>query len=88
MDVGQFRVPEESPDDPGAFLESFQGFDRDGLQFVPGQWHGLRDPVVLDVLVHPFVWVQLGWIGWEEEQLQSSAGAGDVLFDDFRLMDR
>ena len=81
MDVGQLRVPEEPADDSGTLLEALQSIDRDCLELVSGQRHGPRDPVVLDVLVDPFVGVQLGRIGRKEEQLQSSLRAGDVVLE-------
>ena len=67
-DVSQLRVPEESPDDPGTHLEALQSIDRDCLELISGQRHGPRDPVVLDVLVDPFIGVQLGRIGRKEER--------------------
>ena len=87
-DVGQLRVSEEPTDDPGAPLEALQSIEGDCLELISGQRHGPRDPVVPDVLVDPFIGVQLGRIGRKEEQLQSSAGAGDVVGDDPRLVDR
>ncbi len=88
MDVGQLRVCEESANDSGTLLQSLQSIDRDCLQLISGQRHGPRDPVVLYVLVDPFVRVQLGRIGREKEQLQSSLCAGYILLNDVCLMDR
>ena len=59
MDVGQLRVSEESSNDSRALLESFQGLDRDTLQLVSGQGHRPSDSVVFDILVNPFIRVQL-----------------------------
>ena len=87
-DVSQLRVPEESPDDPGTHLEALQSIDRDCLELISGQRHGPRDPVVLDVLVDPFIGVQLGRIGRKEEQLQSPLRARDVVFNDPCLVNR
>lgn len=87
MNVGQFGVPEESPNDSRAFLESFQGVHRDGLEFVSGQRHGPSDPVVLDVFVDLFIRVQLGRIGGRKNSFQSSLRARDVLRDNFRFVD-
>jgi len=67
VDVGQFGVSEESANDSGACLESLQCLDRYCLQVVSGQRHGPGDPVVLDVLVDPFVGVQLRRLGRKEE---------------------
>ena len=84
-DVSQLRVPEESADDPGTSLEALQSVEGDCLELVSGQRHSPRDPVVLDILVDPFIGVQLGRIGRKEEQLQSPAGSGSgsMRFDEF-----
>ena len=59
-DVIQLRVGEESADNIRAAAEPFEGSHGDSFQLIAGQRHDPRYLVVLDVLVHPFVGVQLG----------------------------
>jgi len=68
VNVGEFGVTKEPSDDSRTFLQSFQGVNRDCLQLVSGQRHSPSDPVVFDIFVDPFVRVQLGRVGWKEEQ--------------------
>jgi len=62
VNIGQFGISKESADDARALLEPLQGIDRDGFQLVSGQRYSPGDPVVFDILVDPFVRVQLGSI--------------------------
>src|ERR1019366_7920998 len=59
-DVIQLRVGEESAHDLRASPEPFKGRNGDGLQIIPGHRHSPCYLVVLDILVHPFIGVQLG----------------------------
>ena len=58
-DVIELRVGEESAHDLRAAPEPFKGRNGDGLQIIPGHRNSPRYLVVLDILVHPFIGVQL-----------------------------
>src|SRR5215211_360085 len=86
-DIGQGRIPEESPDGLRELLEAFQRTSGDFEQFGPALDAPALDIIVFDVLPHPFVWLELKGITGKKEQLQPTPKGSDVVLDDWGFME-
>lgn len=74
VNVGEFRVGEESTHDLRCFLQVAECAEHDVLEFVNVLHDGAGDVVVLDVLVHPLVGVEFRGVRWQEERSYSACG--------------